>query len=40
VDILSKVNNKYVIGFKEAFYEDNFSILCIVMEIAEKGDLE
>jgi serine/threonine protein kinase len=28
-----------VIAYKEAFFEENSSILCIVMELADGGDL-
>jgi serine/threonine protein kinase len=28
-----------VIAYKEAFFEENTSILCIVMELADGGDL-
>ena len=40
VRILASMNEKYVIKYKEAFYEYNDNrVLCIVMELAERGDL-
>jgi len=39
VRILASIKNPYVIGYKEAFFEDNGSNLCIVMEYAGGGDI-
>lgn len=39
VRILASINNPYIIGYKEAFFEDNTSLLCIVMEHAAGGDI-
>jgi len=39
VRILASIKNPYVIGYKEAFFEDNASTLCIVMEYAGGGDI-
>jgi NIMA (never in mitosis gene a)-related kinase len=40
IRILASVNHKNVIGYKEAFYDEESGQLCIVMEIADSGDLE
>lgn len=34
-----QLSNKNVIAYKEAFFEDATSSLCIVMEYADRGDL-
>ena len=39
IRILASFNHSNIIGFKEAFLDDNLSVLCIVMEFAESGDL-
>ena len=33
-------SNKYVIAYKDAFFDEASSTLCIVMEFAEGGDLQ
>ncbi len=40
VRILASIEHKNVISYKEAFFEENEGKLCIVMEIADSGDLE
>ena len=40
VRILASINHPNVIGYKEAFWDDNGSSLNIVMEYADDGDLE
>ena len=40
IRILASVVHKNVIGYKEAFFDEQTNILCIVMEIADGGDLE
>ena len=40
VRILASINHPNVIGYKEAFWEDNKNCLNIVMEYADDGDLE
>lgn len=40
VRILASVSSPYIIKYKEAFYNDSSSELCIVMEFADKGDLQ
>ena len=40
VRILASVNHPNVIGYKEAFWDDNASSLNIVMEYADDGDLQ
>ena len=40
VRILASLNHKNIIGYKEAFFEEETQILNIVMEFAENGDLE
>ena len=39
VRILASVNHPNVIGYKEAFFEDQTNCLCLVMEHADGGDL-
>ena len=39
VRILASINHPNVIGYKEAFFEDTSNSLCIVMELADGGDL-
>ena len=39
VRILASVNNPYVVSYKEAFYDDSSSSLCIIMDFAGGGDL-
>jgi len=40
IRILASVVHKNVIGYKEAFFDEQTNILCIVMEMADGGDLE
>jgi len=40
IRILASVKHKNVIGYKEAFFDETTNILCIVMEIANGGDLD
>ena len=39
VRILASVNHPNIIGYKEAFIDEPTNTLCIVMELAESGDL-
>lgn len=39
VRILASIQHPNIIGYKEAFFEDSTSSLCIVMEFADGGDL-
>lgn len=39
VRILASIENPFVIGYKEAFFDDLSSTLCIVMDFADAGDL-
>ena len=39
VRILASINNPKIIAYKEAFFEDASSSLCLVMEFADDGDL-
>ncbi len=39
VRILASINHPNIIGYKEAFFEEATSSLCIVMEFADGGDL-
>lgn len=39
IRILASINHPNIIGYKEAFLEDNNRTLCIIMELAEGGDL-
>ena len=40
VRILASVTHKNVIAYKEAFWDEENGQLCIVMEMADSGDLE
>ena len=40
VRILASIKNPFVIGYKEAFWDDNNNTLNIVMEYADDGDLQ
>jgi len=39
VRILASIQNINIISYKESFFEDQSSTLCMVMEYAEGGDL-
>ena len=39
VRILSSIDHPNVIQYKEAFYDPEESVLCIVMQLADSGDL-
>ena len=39
VRILASVKSAFVVGYKEAFIDENDKSLCLVMEYADKGDL-
>jgi NIMA (never in mitosis gene a)-related kinase len=39
VRILASINHENIAGYKEAFFEESTSTLCIVMEFANGGDL-
>ncbi len=39
VRILASINHPNIIAYKEAFFDDISSSLCIVMELASGGDL-
>lgn len=39
VRILASINHPNIIGYKEAFFEDSTSTLCIIMEYADGGDM-
>ena len=40
IRILASIKSKYVVNYKEAFIEEKDSSLCLVMEYADRGDLE
>ena len=40
IRILASVNHKNVIAYKEAFFDQQEQVLCIVMEMADSGDLD
>jgi len=40
VRILASIKHENVAGYKEAFFEQGSSSLCIVMEYANGGDLQ
>ena len=37
--ILASIENKNIIAYKEAFFDEQSSSLCIVMDFADGGDL-
>lgn len=39
VRILASINNKYVISYKQGFFDETSNSLCIIMEYADDGDL-
>ena len=39
VRILASIKHPYIISYKDAFYDNKSSCLCIVMEFAGSGDL-
>ena len=39
VRILASIESPYIIAYKEAFFDENTSCLCIVMDYADGGDL-
>ena len=39
VRILASIDNSSIVAYKEAFFEDSSSSLCLVMEFADDGDL-
>jgi len=39
VRILASINDPSIVAYKEAFFEDHSSSLCLVMEYADDGDL-
>ena len=39
IRVLASINSKYIINYKEAFFDTKDSSLCLVMEYADKGDL-
>jgi NIMA (never in mitosis gene a)-related kinase len=39
VRILASIQHPNVVAYKEAFFEDSTSCLCLVMEFADDGDL-
>ncbi len=39
VRILASIQHPNIIAYKEAFFEDSTSSLCIIMEYADRGDI-
>jgi NIMA (never in mitosis gene a)-related kinase len=39
VRILASIQNRNIIAYKEAFFDEDSNSLCIVMEFADGGDL-
>jgi NIMA (never in mitosis gene a)-related kinase len=37
---LASLDDPYIVGYKEAFFEDEGSLLCIIMEYAGAGDIQ
>ena len=40
IRILASVDHKNVVAYQDAFYDEALGQLCIVMELADSGDLE
>ena len=40
IRVLASIKSKYVVNYKEAFLDEKDSSLCLVMEYADRGDLE
>lgn len=40
VRILASISDPYIVGYKEAFLDEDSQSLCIVMEFATDGDLQ
>ena len=40
VRILASIHHANIAGYKEAFFEESSSSLCIVMEYCDNGDLQ
>jgi len=40
IRLLASINSNYVEKYYEAFYDDKSKTLCIIMDIAEKGDIQ
>ncbi len=40
VRILASIEHENIVAYKEAFFEESSSTLCIVMEFADGGDLQ
>jgi len=39
VRLLASIQNKYIIAYKEAFYDEDSKSLCVIMEYAGGGDI-
>jgi NIMA (never in mitosis gene a)-related kinase 1/4/5 len=37
--LLASLDSPFIVGYYEAFFDENIECLCIVMEYAEQGDL-
>ena len=40
VRILASLRHKNIIGYKDAIFDEENNILCIIMEYAESGDIQ
>ena len=40
INILATLKSKYIIEFKEVFYDDEEKVLCIVTEFCDAGTLK
>ena len=40
VRILASINHPNIIAYKDAFFDEKSNSLCIVIEFADKGDLQ
>jgi NIMA (never in mitosis gene a)-related kinase 1/4/5 len=39
VRILASINSPHIISYKDAFYDEGSSSLCLIMDFAAKGDV-
>ena len=39
VRILASINNPFIISYKDVFYDEPSNTLCIIMELATRGDI-
>ena len=40
IRILASINHPHIVAYKDAFFDEMTSTLCIIMEYAETGDIQ